>query len=113
MYLRCLDFIAHHGHLHGERKHTSAAEPAADLDVSSHEMDELACDRKTQAGPTLTTPALNARVNGYGPLMAWSAAPGAINYRFERRPAGGGNVVESVWTTAQSYAPTSVIPCPT
>jgi len=61
------------------------------------------------AAPTLTTPALNARVNGYGPLMAWNAAPGATSYRFERRPAGG-NVVESFWTNAQSYAPTSVIP---
>jgi hypothetical protein len=42
--------------------------------------------------------------------MAWSAAPGATSYRFERRPSGGGNVVEAVTTNAQSYAPNTVIP---
>ncbi len=41
------------------------------------------------AAPTLTTPAVNARVNGYAPLMAWSAAPGATSYRFERRAGRG------------------------
>ncbi|WP_330476084.1 hypothetical protein [Terrabacter sp. C0L_2] len=60
--------------------------------------------------PTLTAPAVNGVVNGYAPYMTWIGAPGAVSYRFERRPAGGSTLAESVTTNAQAYAPTSIIP---
>ncbi len=59
--------------------------------------------------PTLTSPGSGAMVNGYASYFSWSETPGAVTYRFERRPAGSTTTTEKVTTSAQAYAPTAVL----
>jgi hypothetical protein len=61
----------------------------------------------TGAAPTLTSPGSGQEISGYSPSFAWTAVPGAVTYRFERKLAGSASVAETVTTAALAWAPTS------
>ena len=65
--------------------------------------------RVAGAAPALTTPAAQAEVAPLDNLFSWQPVTGAMQYRFERRRPGAGNLTESKVTTALAWAPTSSI----
>ncbi|MER7074075.1 hypothetical protein [Terrabacter sp. NPDC000476] len=64
----------------------------------------------TGAVPTQTSPALGASMSQSSPYFSWTAVPGGVTYRFERRAPGTTALSENVTTSAQAWAPTAALP---
>ncbi|GAA5032893.1 hypothetical protein GCM10023258_32300 [Terrabacter aeriphilus] len=60
--------------------------------------------------PTQTSPAVGAAMSQSSPYFSWTAVPGGVTYRFERRAPGTTALAENVTTSAQAWAPTAALP---
>ena len=63
-----------------------------------------------QQAPTLTSPAPSALINSSDLVFAWTAVPGASQYRWQLSPTAGFNTLTASQTTVtNSWSPTAAI----